>query len=133
MANYMKDIAKIFGVELNEKFKIDCGRKDTIAMLTDYGLVINCEPNAVCITSDQVLGWLLTGKATIKPLPWKPNYEQRYYSIGPGGVLEPGRWLNDFIDVAMYKLGNCYHTAQEAESNRDKWIAFYNSDKQLEV
>ena len=76
---------------------------------------------------------LLSGQLEIKRKPWKPKYNQCYYSIGPGGVLEPGRWMNDFIDVAMYKLGNCYRTAEEAEANRDKWVKFYESDEVLEV
>lgn len=59
---------------------------------------------------------------------WKPRFNERYYSIGPGGVLEPGTWLNDFVDVAMYKLGNCYPTAQEAEKDVTKWTDWYASD-----
>ena len=41
--------------------------------------------------------------------------------------------MNDFIDRMLYKLGNFYRTAEEAEANRDKWVAFYASDEVLEV
>lgn len=59
---------------------------------------------------------------------WKPHFNERYYSVGNGGVLEPGTWLNDFVDIAMYKLGNCYATPEEAEANMEKWIKWYSSD-----
>ena len=76
---------------------------------------------------------MLRGKYTIRNKPWVPHYDERYYSIGPGGALEPGTWMNDFLDMALYKLGNCYRTAEEAQANKEKWIEFYNSDKTLEV
>ena len=59
---------------------------------------------------------------------WKPHFNERYYSVGNGGVLEPGTWLNDFVDISMYKLGNCYATPEEAEANMEKWIKWYSSD-----
>jgi hypothetical protein len=59
---------------------------------------------------------------------WKPHFNERYYSVGNGGVLEPGTWLNDFVDIAMYKLGNCYATPEEAEANMEKWTKWYSSD-----
>lgn len=59
---------------------------------------------------------------------WKPHFNERYYSVGNGGVLEPGTWLNDFVDIAMYKLGNCYATPEEAEANVEKWTKWYSSD-----
>ena len=133
MANHMAEVAKMLGVELGEEFEIDYGGDSTIvnAKVTDTGFrIINLNNLEF---SGLVFNLLLSGQLKIKRKPWKPKYNQCYYSIGPGGVLEPGRWMNDFIDVAMYKLGNCYRTAEEAEANRDKWVKFYESDEVLEV
>ena len=133
MANHMAEVAKMLGVELGEEFEIDYGGDSTIvnAKVTDTGFrIINLNNLEF---SGLVLNLLLSGQLEIKRKPWKPKYNQCYYSIGPGGVLEHGRWMNDFIDVAMYKLGNCYRTAEEAEANRDKWAKFYESDEVLEV
>ena len=133
MANHMAEVAKMLGVELGEEFEIDYGGDSTIvnAKVTDTGFrIINLNNLEF---SGLVLNLLLSGQLEIKRKSWKPKYNQCYYSIGPGGVLEPGRWMNDFIDVAMYKLGNCYRTAEEAEANRDKWVKFYESDEVLEV
>lgn len=78
-----------------------------------------------------VLGNLLTGACSIERKHWKPKYNERYYSIGTGGVLEPGTWLNDFVDIALYRLGNCYPTPEEASANADKWIKFCESDESI--
>lgn len=137
MANHMAEVAKMLGVELGEKFKIidpKDGERMGIAVIDDDGfLLIETNVNYTNSWQKYALENLLTGKYTIKGKPWKPKYREQYYSVGPGGVLEPSVWLGDLDDMALYKLGNCYKTAQEAEANRDKWVAFYASDEVLEV
>lgn len=76
---------------------------------------------------------LLLGHFSIKCKPWKPSKGDRYYAISPKGNLNDYYWINDVLNLSSYKLGNCYKTAQEAESNRDKWVKFYTSDEVLEV
>lgn len=132
MANRMQEVANILGVELGERFNIRTpdGLDAENYYFDKDGLKQTGSGNWLC---GFVILHLLNGQYSIEPIPWKPSFNERYYSIGPGGVLEPGNWANDFIDRALYKLGNCYRTAQEAEVNRDKWVAFYESDRQLEV
>lgn len=138
----MKEIANMLGVELYENFYIKCNlgltdknNNETRTQDRDwfcfdeYGL--KCTSVTPYINS--YLVGLLNGDYSIERKPWKPTYHEKYYSIGPGGVLEPGDWLNDFIDQAMYKLGNCYRTVEEASANRDKWIKFYSSDDLIEL
>lgn len=133
MANHMAEVAKMLGVELGEEFEIDYGGSAVTlsAKVANTGFRVIGSNNAEF--SGLFLNLLLSGQVEIKRKHWKPKYNGKYYSIGPGGVLEPGQWLNDFIDVAMYRLGNCYSTAEEAEANRDKWVKFYASDEVLEV
>lgn len=140
MANHMQEVANILGVELGERFCINGIDDRCRYYLTEYGLYYDGMKRSKFYTEEDdalfsgvLLTQLLSGVTTIQHISWKPNFNERYYSIGPGGVLEPGNWANDFIDRALYKLGNCYRTSQEAEVNRDKWTAFYESDKQLEV
>ena len=136
MANHMKEVAQMLGVELNKEFEVHYGfTRTSTAKITNTGLHI-LDTNLLTFGEDlekTTLEWLLCGLCYIAHKPWKPSCNEQYYSIGPGGVLEPGTWLNDFIDRALYKLGNCYCTPQAAEIDRDKWIAFYNSDEMLEV
>ena len=130
MANYMAEIAKLLGVELGEEFECSNGSS---YVFEENGLSSVNTPYATSSYLTVIFYALCNGSLTIKQKSWKPRFEERYWSIGPGGVLEPGTWLNDFIDVAMYRLGNCYQTSREAEVNREKWISFYASDEVLEV
>lgn len=132
MANYMAEVANILGVEMNEKFELE-NLPGIPFKLTELGLVCLGPAKLSKDVMNETFLRLLIGCSKIKHRSWKPKYEERYWSIGPGGVLEPGTWLNDFIDIAMYRLGNCYRTSREAEFNRNKWVAFYASDEALEV
>lgn len=133
MANHMAEVAKMLGVELGEEFEIDYGGSVVTlsAKVTNTGFRIIGSNNSEF--SGLFLNLLLSGQLEIKRKPWRPKYNERYYSVGSSGDLEPGTWMNDFIDRMLYKLGNFYRTAEEAEANRDKWVAFYASDEVLEV
>lgn len=134
MANHMADVAKMLGVELNEKFEVDVGGIIVKAQITTDNIhLLNYDRHWGGYSADALLKGLLCGNYTIKRKPWKPKYNEHYFSVGPGGVIEPGVWINDFVDRALYKLGNCYQYGSDAELNKDKWIAFYASDEVLEV
>ena len=127
MYSRMNEVAALLGVRIGERFKIDAQEGEFIF---DNNGLYSFRAHDWC---PDVLCQLISGNLNVAHKSGKPSYDSRYYSVGPGGVLEPGTWLNDFIDVAMYKLGNCYRTIEEAEANRDKWVAFYASDEMLEV
>ena len=128
MTNHMKEVAKMLGVEIGERFSIN--DTEPIYYFSEDGLHSEELGDWLC---GFYINHLLSGEYTIKRKSWKPAYHERYYSVGLGGALEPGDWMNDFLDVALYKLGNCYRTVEDAEANKEKWIEFYNSDKTLEV
>ena len=122
----MREIAKMLDVEFDKNFTCndDYG---FIYRITDKGLMCNG------VVATEVLAMLLDGTMTIERKPWKPSFNERYYSVGIGGTLEPGTWQNDFIDLALYKLGNCYSAAEVAETNMSKWIDFYKTDKAVKM
>lgn len=134
MANHMKEVANMLGVELGKEFDVNVDDNIIKAKITIDNIQILNKP---CFwggwDSASLLMGLVCGYYNICNKPWKPAFYEQYYSIGPGGALEPGTWMNDFIDRMLYKLGNCYPTPQEAESNKRKWITFYSSDNILEV
>ena len=104
MENHMKEVAKMLGVEFGEEFEVHYGfTRTSTAMITENGLrIINT--NMLDFEKDlerAILDWLLCGLCYIVRKPWKPSCGDNYYSIGPGGVLEPGTWMNDFIDRAL--------------------------------
>ena len=125
MTNYMAEVAKMLGVNIGEEFEIKgC---DGAYYLTYDGLYHNgfkCE---------KTLNDLLVGVCTIKHKPWKPIINDTYYFVRSDGDVSSAQWISNVWDHSIYKLGNCYRTREEAESNRDKWVAFYASDEVLEV
>ena len=138
MANYMAEVAKMFGVELGEEFEIQypshCSVKTT-AVFSDDGFRI-VHTDAVILHpywSEVELHSLLKGTLTIKRKPWKPADDECYYSVTEEGLIDQNVCVWDFIDISLYRIGNCYRTREEAEANRDKWVAFYESDEVLEV
>jgi hypothetical protein len=154
MKNYMEKVAEILGVKIGEEFIVkntkrtvtwDCKKKELVdvnpldyivAKLHENGLEIIGGTlrfdNIPCYNiREKVLNGLLTGMYTIEPKPWKPKYKETYWSIGTGGVLEPGTWLNDFVDISLYRLGNCYRTAEEAGADAEKWTKFCESDERI--
>ena len=131
MANYMSQIAKMLGVELGERFDINGFNEfyflDTDGLYSFNGTYCKC---------DEYFSKLLAGELTIKRKPWKPKRGETYWYVEKDGdVLEmewhPCRYMSNHVN--RYKLGNCYRTREEAEANRDKWVAFYASDEVLEV
>lgn len=64
---------------------------------------------------------LLTGKAKIVKLPWKPKEGETYWTfilydsdIRLG--IEPHKWLDDIFDFALFKAGWIYRSYEEAEA-----------------
>lgn len=132
----MEEVAKLFEVELNEEFEIKMPNENcyAIAKFTSDGLVI-IQHNVFNTDSwlPYVLKNLLIGVYAIKKKPWKPKFNEKYYSVGVDGSVEDGTWLNDFLDYTLYKIGNCYRTVEEARANRVRWGKFYDSDKILNI
>lgn len=126
MTNYMEDVAKMLGVEIGEIFTINDGAQ---YYFDCNGL--NCR--GYTGTSSIMLEQLLTGELSITRQPWKPSYKETFYFVAQNGIIISNMWYEHAFDVMAYKLGNCYYSKEEAEENRDKWIAFYESDEVLEV
>lgn len=139
--NYMPEVAKMLGVELGERFKINfrndptniSGRNisDNEYFFSDRGVEV-ITAGYSCISAD-VLFKLIGGEWEVYRKPWKPNLDDQYYYVDEIGYACSDPWINSALDMVLYKIGNCYRTKEEAEANRDKWISFYKSDEVLEV
>lgn len=130
MANRMSEVAKVLGVAFGECFEIY--NKFGYYYLNSTGLH---EASHLCSQSDfnKILCELLTGDCIIKHKPWKPIINDTYYFVRIDGDVGSAQWISNVWDHSIYKLGNCYRNREEAEANRDKWVAFYASDGVLEV
>lgn len=139
MANYMADVAAMFGVELEEVFQIVTPDKDLIvkAEFTKQGLrILSRTKNGKICSGDKYIvnniEFLLTGFYEVKRIPWKPESFESYYYVCDDGRVYYTSYSGCF-DHLMYKIGNCYKTKELAEANKDKWIQFYKSDEVLDI
>ena len=134
MANHMKEVAKLLGVELNEEFEVDYGKGNTAtAKITQTGLhIISTSMIFYGDINRATLDWLLGGVCTIKRKPWKPHIGESYWYTDGHHVFS-ACYQGAIHDWNAYKLGNCYRDQKSAEADREKWIEFYASDEVLEV
>lgn len=126
--NYMPEVAKVLGVELGEVFEID-GFNEAYFLDND-GLYCF---NGSYFKCNEKLSDLLSGYLTIKRNHWKPKEDEEYWLVNQCGNVISLNWIDNFLCITNYKIGNCYRTKEEAKANRDKWVAFYASDEVLEV
>ena len=136
MANYMPEVAKMLGVELGDKFRIKNlnGEIMGTAIIDECGFkLLEYNVNYTNSCFQYALENLLTGEYIIERKPWKPKDDEEYQLVNHCGDVISLSWIDNFLCITNYKIGNCYRTKEEAEANRDKWIAFYASDKVLNV
>lgn len=138
MANYMAEVAKMLGVELDEEFDIvfplspSC--KATVVFKENGLKIINTNVVKLIPYWDySILNGLLIGDYTIKHKSWKPKVDERFYIVTVDGSVMCKYWDDCSTYINYYRLGNFYRTYAEAEANRDKWVEFYASDEVLEV
>ena len=134
MVNHMPEIAKMLGIELNEEFEIP-EYPTRIFRITMDGIegFKNGEWYVGASVNLLIFERVLTGEYSIKRKPWKPQDDEKYWYVAPGGSCIGVLWFGDLDDINLYKIGNCYRTEAEARANRDKWVEFYHSDEVLEV
>ena len=136
MVNYMEQVAKMLGVELDEEFEIQFESPfHASAMFTadKFQITDTNVNNWVPYWPESILHSLLSGSITIKRKHYKPVESEWYWAVKPNGEVNTWRWYDNSIDCSLYKLGNCYKTEEEAKTDRDKWVAFYASDEVLEI
>ena len=131
--NYMADVAAMLGVELCEEFQTVYLDKVYICKITEAGIeIIDTETTEEFSTG--CLNALLRGSSKVTKLKsWVPRYEQKYYIIDHHGCVAEETWLDAYVDIVNYKLGNCYHSHADAIANRSKWLQFYFSREQIDV
>lgn len=122
MENYMKEVVKVLGLELEEEFEFE--DNNYIGKFTEEGLLV-CT-GTYWYTNFFDLTDILTGKIKIKKKPWKPKYGENYYFIfwyENGSGLNLGVDYSSFVrsyhvDQLRVAIGNCFRTKEEAEAKK---------------
>lgn len=117
--NYMQDVARMLGLELEEEFKFrDYNNLDYYGKITDKGVYIRSEVKKDWRYDGTVLQEILTGLCKIEKLPWQPKDEEHYYF--PAADFQyscPATWHNSPIDFALKEAGMIFRTAEECKAS----------------
>ena len=124
MANYMKEVTMLLGLELSEEFHID-----------EHKGKFRITENGVEVFYDDGEGWrpsavvplesILTGRHTIKR-KWKPKKGDIYYvpiDINPQNMYEEYYWDDDDVDIKYYRMGLVCNTPEEAIAKTRRILA----------
>ena len=130
--NHMAEVAKIFGVELGESFKITSNTQG------DYHNYYRFTENNCLEISDDGVEWkttiaavllkhILMGDIRIVKLPWKPREGEKYYvpriAIRPEDRHYCYYWDNSGADIKRYDMGLVCKTPEEAIALTEKMLA----------
>lgn len=125
MANLMPEICKMLNVELGEEFKVVYKtRFEIICNFTLAGLFVHKGDSGNY--EKEPLADIICGKAAIVKLPWKPSFEDEFYTFtlvyGKWKVCV-GWWENEPHYYALLDKGWVYRTRKEAEAALPKVAA----------
>ena len=122
--NYIKEVARMLGVELGERFKVS-GMDGTFWLDAD-GLCMQYDKGDYDLNA--LLAALFTGRSKIVYPSWKPKFGDVYYHNNRSG--EPCReWAEDdnLFDLMIIKLGKVYRTEEAAKAHAEEDAAFWDS------
>ena len=112
--NYMADVAKLLGIELDEEFMVT--EDDSIYKLTKDGLEYKSDDGNWYYANDVFLN-LLDGTIEIVKLPWQPKDGEYYYFPAVDFQYScPAAWHNCPIDFALKEAGMVFKTKAECEA-----------------
>lgn len=123
MANYMKEVAKLLGMELDEEFRIKNHWGENLVKITaEKGLMHYGEHLKRWMeVGTNGLNDILLGKYEIEKLQFEPKMDENYwtYSHDDFEVFQ-SYWLDSAIDYARKKCGMMFRTKEEAERERPR-------------
>ena len=130
MNNYMKQIADMLGVELDEEFRIKEVSPAYYYKFSDRRLLLYVRDKdgrliGSCDAKPQTLEYLLTGKYTIIKMPWKPAENEIYFipRIDKPEMACWNIWGNSKTDISRYNLGIVCKAKKDAVAIAKKMLA----------
>lgn len=118
--NLMREVAKLLGVELGEKFKL----RAVDSEICENALFYFDKDNGFIRLGDSkeevynMLYDVVSGYYEVVKLPWEPTVKDNYFypSISRNRIIET-HWYGDTDDYALKSLGVIYRTREDAEAH----------------
>ena len=117
--NYMTEVAKMLGVELDEEFTIP-NNAVILKISAKDGLMYKFKGDGEWESGASDLQYLLIGEFEIIKLPWKPAVGMEYWHPDERFMIKlvaKKIWQNDLLDRFWYDNGICHRTRKEAEEH----------------
>ena len=112
--NYMQDVARMLGVELEEEFHL----KDSSVFykIVNKGLYYKFNTTWYPSSNDLFVK-LMIGEVEIIKLPWQPKEGDKYYHPASNfkDIYYAG-WGNTIFDIALKEAGMIFRTKAECEA-----------------
>ena len=133
--NLIPEIARMLGVELGEEFQIkEYGERIYRFANSGLQLIYDNGVQNLNTTTNMALSGLLSGDFEIVKLPWKPEFDDNYYTFklvrGKWSVCV-GWWENEPHCYALLDKGWIYRTKAEAQAALPKVAAELGVDYEL--
>ena len=132
MINRMEEVAKMFGLELEEHFHITKkSYENTVYKFTKDGVAFYDNKLRTWYESVGALAGILTGETEVVKLPWKPAvYDEYYYPIPSDRDLWESRlWIGDNYDNSRFSRGLVFKTKEEAIEMAKKMLAVVKEEQ----
>ena len=117
MANHMAEVAKMFGLELEEHFHITKkSYENTVYKFTKDGVAFYDNKLRTWYESVGALAGILTGETEVVKLPWKPREGDRYYFPRPASIekWDYSTWSEREVDYYRLNHGFVCKTMERA-------------------
>lgn len=120
--NYWKQFAELLGLELNESFRLVKPNREklynVLYKITEDGLYYKVANTDGWYDEPSVtLDYILNGDYSVVKLPWKPKKGDIYWHYsGVSKEENAAKWGGKFIDLLLWKCGDCFKTAEEAKT-----------------
>lgn len=140
MENLIPVIAEKLDIEIGKKFYLKItranGDENKEIYVLYYDGLHKIEDNNVSPVCNTEFAMLCLGLCEIEKMPFKPQFEQRYYSVditidrygGVDATVEPFTWRNDTFDLSLFQLGLVFETREEAEKKKEVAIKILCKD-----
>ena len=132
MTNHMAEVAKMFGLELEEHFHITKkSYENTVYKFTKDGVAFYDNKLRTWYESVGALAGILTGETEVVKLPWKPKMRERYYYPIPSDrdLWESCLWVGDNYDNNRFSRGLVCKTEEEAIDMAKKMLAVVKEEQ----
>ena len=131
MTNHMAEVAKMFGLELEEHFHITKkSYENTVYKFTKDGVAFYDNKLITWYESVGALAGILTGETGVVKLTWKPRDNEHYFipDITTPEMFSYLEWTNDYVDNHMYKHGLICRTKEEAIRKAELLMEYFKNN-----